>query len=130
MMWVNVDSVLDLLPTDGFGPHHFSVTALYPGETEEAMESRKTPAVKGHLSSTSPGYENAVLHKRVGVPYNRRQQFVQVVVFQSDQIEDDFMGQATVPIMEPGVGCTAPYPLLRAGVPNGTVTLNVQVPAA
>mmetsp|Transcript_52070 Transcript_52070/g.121055 ORF Transcript_52070/g.121055 Transcript_52070/m.121055 type:complete len:532 (-) Transcript_52070:97-1692(-) len=127
---VNVDSALDLVPTDGFGPHHFCATAYYPGELQEDIDARKTAPVKANPSSTSPSLENCVLHKRVTVPYNSKHQFVMVEVYEADQLGDSLIGKATVPVADPNLASTSPWPLIRNGLPNGTLTLNVQLPDA
>jgi hypothetical protein len=75
---VNIDSAVDLTPTDGFGPHHFCAAAYYPGEPQDVIEARKTAAVKAHMSTTSKNSENCVLHTQVRVPYNSRQQLLMV----------------------------------------------------
>lgn len=125
---VNVDSALDLTPSDPFGAHHYCATAGYPGETEEEMYERRTPVVKANPSPTTPQKENCVLHKRIMVPYNPRQQFVMVSIFEADQLGDTFVGKATLPLAEEKLLSTAPWPLIRDANPNGTLTLNIQVP--
>lgn len=125
---VNVDSALDLTPSDQFGAHHYYATAGYPGESEEEMEERRTVAVKANPSPTNPQKENCVLHKRIMVPYNSRQQFVMVSIFEADQLGDTFIGKATVPLAEQKLVSTSPWPLIRDSNPNGTLTLNIQVP--
>lgn len=90
---------------------------------------RKTGAVKANPSSTSPGKENCVLHKQISMPYNSRQQFVLVSVYESDQVGDSFVGQATLPLADQQrLQSTAPWPLIKDGIQNGVVTLNVTIP--
>lgn len=125
---VNVDSALDLTPSDAFGVHHYWATAGYPGETQEEMDERRTPPVKANPSPTRPQKENCVFHQRIVVPYNPRQQFVMVSIFEEDQLGDSFVGKATIPLAEERLPSTAPWPLIRDANPNGTLTLNIQVP--
>jgi len=125
---VNVDSALDVTPSDRFGAHHYYATAHYVGEPEEVVEARRTPSVKANASSTDPMHENCVLHERIAVPYNSRQQFVMVDIYEADQLGDTFVGQATVPLADPRLASTSPWPLIREGNQTGTVTLNIQLP--
>lgn len=125
---VNVDSALDLSPSDRFGPHFYYANAHYPGESEDEIEMRKTSPVKANPSSTNPVKENCVLHKRITVPYNSRQQLLMVSIFEADQLGDTFIGKATVPLADPKLGSTSPWQLIRDSYPNGTLTLNIQLP--
>lgn len=86
--------------------------------------------MKAHPSSTSPSKENVVLHQRIAVPYNSRQQFLMVSIYEADQLGDTFVGQATVPLAELRLSSTSPWTLIRDGIETGTVTLNVQLPGA
>jgi len=132
MLIVNVDTALDLTPADGFGAHYYCATGHYVGEPEEEVRHRYTQVVKANGSSTDTKKENCVLHKRISVPYNSRQQFVMVDILDcTDQLDDGtFIGQATLPLADPRLSSTAPWPLIRDGVQTGVVTLNVQIPSA
>eukprot|EP00747_Dinoflagellata_sp_TGD_P034130 gnl/TRDRNA2_/TRDRNA2_137070_c0_seq1.p1 gnl/TRDRNA2_/TRDRNA2_137070_c0~~gnl/TRDRNA2_/TRDRNA2_137070_c0_seq1.p1 ORF type:complete len:560 (-),score=58.41 gnl/TRDRNA2_/TRDRNA2_137070_c0_seq1:23-1660(-) len=130
MLVVNVDTALDLVPSDRYGSHYYYASAHYVGESQEEIQRRQTQAVKANQSSTNASMENCVLHKQISVPYNSRQQFVMVSIYEADQLGDTFIGQATVPLADPRLSSTAPWPLVRDGVQNGTVTLNVQLPGA
>jgi len=127
---VNVDTALDLTPADGFGAHYYCATAHYVGEPEDEVRHRYTQVVKANASSTDQRKENCVLHKRITVPYNPRQQFVMVDILEGpDQLDDGtFIGQATLPLADPRLASTAPWPLIRDGVQTGVVTLNIQIP--
>jgi len=128
-LYVNVDSALDLSPSDGFGPHHFYATAYYPGEPPDAMHTRKTCPVKANLSVTNSDVENCIFHQRVSVPYNSRQQLLMVAIFEVDQVEDTFVGEATVPLADMRLEATSPWPLIRDSNPTGTVMLKIQLPS-
>lgn len=133
MLIVNVDTALDLVPADGFGAHYYCATAHYVGEPEEEQRRRYTQVVKANASSTDQKKENCVLHKRISVPYNSRQQFVMVDILDgTDQLDTEgtFIGQATLPLADPRLASTAPWPLIRDGVQTGVVTLNVQIPSS
>eukprot|EP00927_Polykrikos_kofoidii_P082209 TRINITY_DN8109_c0_g1_i1.p1 TRINITY_DN8109_c0_g1~~TRINITY_DN8109_c0_g1_i1.p1 ORF type:complete len:865 (+),score=135.27 TRINITY_DN8109_c0_g1_i1:106-2700(+) len=125
---VNVDSALDLTPSDRFGVHHYCATASYPGESEEEERSRKSTAVRANPSSTDPTKENCVLHRRILVPYNSRQQLVMVSIYEVDQLGDTLVGKATVPLADPKLSSTTVWPLILDSQPNGTLTLNIQLP--
>lgn len=125
---VNVDSALDLEPSDRFGSHHYYATACYPHESEAEMDKRKTQAVKANGSSTNPSKENCVLHKRIMVPFNPREQLLMVYVFEADQLGETFVGKATVPLADPKLSSTMPWPLVRDSNSTGTLTLNIQLP--
>jgi len=126
LLIVNVDTALDLTPTDYFGAHHYYASAYYVGESQEEIKGRKTLSVKANPSPTNPSKEDCVLHKEIRVPYNSRQQFIMVAVYEADQLGDTFVGQATVPLAESRLASTSPYQLVRDGIQNGTVTMNVQ----
>lgn len=130
---VNVDSALDLQPSDRFGVHYYYATAHYLSEPEVEVASRRTVSVKARPvkdSSADSLQENCVLHKRIAVPYNSRQQFVMVDILEEDQLGDTFIGQATLPLADERLASTAPWPLIRDGIQNGVVTLNVQLPSS
>jgi len=127
---VNVDSALEITPTDGFGPHHFCATAYYPGELQDDIEARKTAAVKALRSTAHSGMENCVFHKQVMVPYNSRQQLLMIEIYEADQLGDSFIGQVTVPLADPKLESTSPWPLIRDSSPNGVLTLNVRLPGS
>lgn len=124
---MNVDSALDL-PSDSMGPHRYCTTASYVGEPQDEVDSRRTQGVRATPSATTPGRENCVFHQHIRVPYNSRQQFLMVSVYELDF--DAFVGQATIPLAEQRLSATSPWPLIRDGLQTGTVTLNVQLPGA
>ncbi|CAE8610564.1 unnamed protein product, partial [Polarella glacialis] len=130
MLVVNVDSALDLLPLE-FSSHCYCATAYYPGEPEEAMEARKTEAVKANPNSTNPLTETVVLRQRVVVPYNSRQQLLMVEIYEVDldDLGDTLVGRATLPLADPKLDSTSPWPLIRGNgeSPNGTLTLHVDI---
>mmetsp|Transcript_43999 Transcript_43999/g.87305 ORF Transcript_43999/g.87305 Transcript_43999/m.87305 type:complete len:550 (+) Transcript_43999:1022-2671(+) len=126
---VNVDTALDLTPTDSYGPHKFCATAYYPGDPQADIEERKTTAIQGNKSSTNPNAEDCVLHQRIPMPYNSMQQFLMVEVYELDEIgESNFMGRVTVPLADTKLASTSPWALIRGSGSNGTLTLNVQLP--
>ncbi|CAJ1409342.1 unnamed protein product [Effrenium voratum] len=125
---VNVDSALDIVPSDNFGLHCFCATAYYPGESEADIEARKTSAVQGNQSLNSPNAEDCILHKTVLVPYNSRQQLLMVEIYEVDTDVDTLIARATLPLAEPRLEHTAPWPLVRGSDAGGTLTLNVKFP--
>jgi len=129
LLIVNVDTALDLQPTDSLGPHKFCATAYYPGDPTANIEERKTKAIQANKSSTNPANEDCVLHERIAVPYNSMQQFLMVEIYEIDEIgASNFMGRVTVPLADPKLASTSPWALIRGSGSNGTLTLKVQLP--
>eukprot|EP00427_Karlodinium_veneficum_P066526 CAMPEP_0169321834 /NCGR_PEP_ID=MMETSP1017-20121227/9103_1 /TAXON_ID=342587 /ORGANISM="Karlodinium micrum, Strain CCMP2283" /LENGTH=647 /DNA_ID=CAMNT_0009416347 /DNA_START=100 /DNA_END=2039 /DNA_ORIENTATION=- len=131
LLIVNVDTALDLTPADVYGPHYYRATAHYVGEPEDEVLARQTPTIKANRSKTDDKKENCVLHKRIQVPYNSRQQFLMVDILDATDGMglDTFIGQATIPLADPRLSSTTPWPLIREGEQTGVVTLNIQIPS-
>eukprot|EP00933_Yihiella_yeosuensis_P025259 TRINITY_DN19611_c0_g1_i1.p1 TRINITY_DN19611_c0_g1~~TRINITY_DN19611_c0_g1_i1.p1 ORF type:complete len:792 (+),score=85.77 TRINITY_DN19611_c0_g1_i1:93-2468(+) len=128
---INIDTALDVVPLDSYAPHRYCATAYYPGENEDEQEQRKTSSVQANPSSSGHMTEDCILQRRVAVPYNPRQQLLMVEVFEADPDNlghDSLVGRVTLPLADPKLGTTTPWPLIRGNEPSGTLTLNVQFP--
>lgn len=127
---VTVDSAEELAPLECPGTPLFRVTAHYQSEEQDVVERRMTPAVRAIPSSADPLKVDCTLNQRICVPFNSREQFVKVGIYQHTLMGDSLVGEATVPIADPSVSSTSPWPLLRDFEDMGVVMLSVSEPTS
>eukprot|EP00435_Cladocopium_sp_Y103_P067125 s287_g29.t1 len=131
---VRVDKATEILGMDNFRLHPFCVSAYYPGESEEVIDSRKTKMVPGGKSAPGSRREDVFFFETIRVPYNPRQQLLHVEIFEVQvplqmQFEDEWVGRATVQLADPNVEELAEYELTRGPFEyGGTVTVSVKLP--
>ena len=132
LMMVKIDSALDLLPSDNFGPHFYCATAYYPGEGNAEINARKTEFAVGKANPAHPDLDNCMLQKTVVVPYNRKQQLLMVEIHEVDpedsEVEDCLIGQATLPLADPKIESSTNWPLFRGFECSGSLAVQVHIP--
>ena len=132
MMIVKIDSALDLLPSDNFGPHFYCATAYYPGEGNADINARKTEFAVGKANPAHPDLDNCMLQKTVVVPYNRKQQLLMVEIHEVDpedsEVEGSLIGQATLPLADPKIESSTNWPLFRGFECSGSLAVQVHIP--
>eukprot|EP00929_Paragymnodinium_shiwhaense_P099737 TRINITY_DN61545_c0_g1_i4.p1 TRINITY_DN61545_c0_g1~~TRINITY_DN61545_c0_g1_i4.p1 ORF type:complete len:797 (+),score=125.82 TRINITY_DN61545_c0_g1_i4:161-2551(+) len=111
----------------------FYVSAYYQGEAPLAAEQRRSEPCEASANAMRGDRYNCVLNRRVALPYNSRQQFVKVALFQhSEKQAGDaaLVGEATVPIADPSVAEVSPWTLMRDFSDRGTLMLSVLLPGS
>jgi len=131
---VFIQHAKELLPMDNGGLHTFCVTAYYPGEAKDVVESRKSTIVSGCRSSIGWDYEDCHFLKSIKVPYNPRQQLLMVDIFEKDidipWYPDELIGRTTIQLADDRCRRMASYDVVRGHDLEGTVTLRINFPDA
>lgn len=125
---VRVDSVLGVVPRGDTSTHQYTVTAYYQRESEDVSNERRTQPEVANQSATDSSKLDCTFNKHIHIPYNSRQQFVKVAVFELAPHGDAYVGEATVPIADPEVETVSPWPLVCDFVETGVVMLSLQLP--
>lgn len=134
---VKIHSATDLAIPDTGGAHCYCTSAFYYNEAMDVVERRRTEPQKSSSSSSRPGFEECVFQKQIRIPYNSRQQFVQVAIYLVDAEGGTsvgggsvrpFVGEAHVPIADPRSESLTSWPLMHGGaVGEQTGNLTVQL---
>eukprot|EP00435_Cladocopium_sp_Y103_P001699 s2827_g1.t1 len=131
---VRIDKANEILGMDNFRLHPFCVSAYYPGESDEVINSRKTSMVPAKKSALGSRREDCFFFETIRVPYNPRQQLLHVEIFEVQvplqmELEDEWVGRATVQLADPKVDQPTEYELTRGPFEyGGTVTVSVKLP--
>lgn len=131
---VRIDKANEILGMDNFSLHPFCVSAYYPGESDEVINARKTKMVPAKKSAPGSRREDCFFFETIRVPYNPRQQLLHVEIFEVQvplqmELEDEWVGRATVQLADPKVNQPTEYELTRGPLEyGGTVTVSVKLP--
>ncbi|CAD7963410.1 unnamed protein product [Amoebophrya sp. A120] len=109
---LNIDSALNILPSDLFSSRVYYVTARYPTEPAE-QPARRQPA-QGQKGNPGAGRcSDCVFHCQIQMPSDAAQTVVLVSLWEEDlQKGDVLVGEATVPLDDPrALDQTNPWPL-------------------